>query len=336
MIKDDPVNILGEITASKFDNSLPFLLKVLAAEKPLSLQAHPNKAEAFEGFERENNVGISLMSPNRNYRDINHKPECICAVSDFYALNGFRPLREIAKFFKKISIPEISTFIEDLYSSSSPDSLMNFYSLLYSLKKDSLQKLIDNALKSSHKDIQIWMNKMHDEHPYDIAVLAPLFMNLVHLAPGEAMNLETNILHLYLSGLGIELMTNSDNVIRGGMTTKHVDLQELLKILRFEHTPIERLQPVKVSDTESCYKTFTDEFALSIINVNQNLKYTSSSKREVEILLCYEGSGTIKSLENLSKLNITKGNSILAPASCGTYTIEGDIKLYKAAVPVLD
>lgn len=334
--------ILGKDSAEKFNHRFPYLFKALAAGKPLSIQAHPNILQARQGFARENLRGIALDAPDRNYKDNNHKPEIICALTSFWALNGFRNIKEGLSFMRKVCGSSLSSELDYLEKKSDSDGLKKFFNSLLSLGQNRRCKVIAEAVSNAHKladhnDVYRWIIKLWDEYPKDIGILSPMFLNLVRLRPGQAMFLPAGELHAYLEGLGIELMANSDNVLRGGLTSKHVDLPELLNILSFQERDPDILEPVFKFQYEKIYLSPVEEFVLSVIILKNGEKYRSAAKRSAEIILCIAGEATITESGiksgSVKELVLSKGNSVLIPASVETYIISGDAVFYKAAVP---
>jgi mannose-6-phosphate isomerase len=267
MIARDPSRFLGEEAARHY-GSLPFLLKLLSAEKPLSIQAHPNKEQAREGFERETRAGVPLDSPKRNYKDSNHKPEIICALTPFTGLCGFRDVDEIRDLLAVFleSAPSVlrEGFVPLTRALSNSDpavggtpaaALRDFLAGLFMLSKAMCATLGEYILSlgkpppgcgASHGDgaslydgaslcdaIEL-MRDLARLYPGDPAVIAPLYLNVFRLNPGEAVFLEAGVLHAYIHGFGVELMANSDNVLRGGLTPKQIDVPELMKVLVFK------------------------------------------------------------------------------------------------------
>ncbi len=219
-----PEYILGKTAAKKFDNRLPYLFKVLAAVKPLSIQTHPNRLQAKEGSEKENKLGIPLNAPDRNYKDNNHKPECICAVTHFWGLNGFRKIPDILLLSEKISLKGLEKELHKIENNPNPQGLRIFFKSVMTLpsekKKEIISYAAEQAEKFSDNPVFEWIIRLYHEYPSDIGVLSPLWLNLICLKPGEAMFLPPGSLHSYLDGVGIELMANSDNVLRGGLTAQ--------------------------------------------------------------------------------------------------------------------
>ena len=243
-IAADPAAALGKRVQDAHGDQLPFLVKLLAAAAPLSIQAHPSLEQAKEGFARENAEGIELNSPNRNYKDPNHKPELIVALTEFRALAGFRPVQDTAAFFAELSSPELDRYATLLPTDGEGD-LRALFTTLISLPHQPRVELIESVKRAAAELVDKrtapeWMVEaaevyleLNQTYPGDVGVLAALLLNVLTLAPGEAAFLRAGQLHAYLSGLGVEVMANSDNVLRGGLTTKHVDVPELVKVLDF-------------------------------------------------------------------------------------------------------
>lgn len=338
LIKQFPADILGKEIAAKFDNKLPYLFKVLAASKPLSIQAHPSIKQAKQGFERENRLGIPLDSPNRNYKDENHKPECICALTPFLALYGFRKISEIISLMEKICLKVLYKELNNLKRQPNSEGLKSFFRSIITIngwrKKQIIEIAIANAQKRSKANPGFkWMINLYKEYPDDMGIFAPILLNLISLKPGQALFLPSGELHAYLDGFGIELMANSDNVLRGGLTKKHIDVPELLNILNFEEMDVNILLSQKDKDCERIYHSMAEEFVLSVISDEKNISYTSPEKRSGEIILCTDGKASITDISINETILLKKGTSVMIPSSVGKYRIEGKASLYKASVP---
>ncbi|MBC2694249.1 MAG: mannose-6-phosphate isomerase, class I [Desulfobacteraceae bacterium] len=339
LIKQSPADILGKDVAAKFDNKLPFLFKVLAASKPLSIQAHPSIKLAKQGFEKENRLGIPIDSPNRNYKDENHKPECICALTPFLALYGFRKISEIIFLMEKICLKVLYKELNNLKKQPNSNGLKNFFRSIITInglrKKQIIEFAITNAQKLSEVNpIFKWMIKLYKEYPDDMGIFAPILLNLISLKPGQAIFLSSGELHAYLNGLGVELMANSDNVLRGGLTKKHIDIPELLNVLNFEVMDVNILLSQKDKNCEGVYHSMAEEFVLSVISDEKNISYTSPEKRSVEIILCTDGKASITDISIKKNILLKKGTSVIIPSLVNKYRIEGKATLYKASAPV--
>lgn len=222
--------------------SLPFLLKFLAAESCLSLQAHPSSSQAEEGYRRENLAGIDLESPARNYRDPFAKPELLLAVSDeFEVLCGFSPLSEAARALEEVGLPELANLAEN------PRAALTW--LLEG--GPEVSRMIETATRVAQSGASVaaeTVRLLAEQYPGDPGILCALLLNRATLKRGEAIFLPAGNIHAYMRGVGIELMAPSDNVLRGGLTSKHVDSAELLRILDFERGELPRLVPEYFDD----------------------------------------------------------------------------------------
>lgn len=339
VIQESPEETLGQEVAARFSNKLPFLFKVLAAAKPLSIQAHPNKEQAGQGFARENELGIPLDAPHRNYRDDNHKPEIICALTPFWALNGFRKIEETLSLLEEARIPGLVEIVLFLRSHPNRDGLKKFFNHLMTTDSGKQGKIVEQTVnyaeKRTHEEpVWTWMIKLNEEYPGDMGVLSPIFLNLIRLEPQQAMYLPAGELHGYLEGVGIELMANSDNVLRGGLTPKHIDVQELLAVLNFTDGDLNILSPKNLTPGEAIYSTEAEEFVLSVIRINKAAPFSSPRDRSVEMMMCTEGEVSVTDLRAGNITRLTRGISIIVPAAVEQYSIEGDGILYKAAVPL--
>ncbi len=337
LVRQHPEVILGTASANRFDGTFPFLFKVLAAAAPLSIQAHPNRRQAASGFDRENKQRVPLDSPGRNYRDPYHKPEIICALNRFTALKGFRPVTEMRDWLQTFCPFGLADEIKMLMSDGE-NGLRRFFATLLTLPEARKLKIIGEALghaRESGTDTLEggWINRLYDQYPEDIGILSPALLNLIELEPGQALFLPAGELHAYLDGVGIELMANSDNVLRGGLTPKHIDVEELMDVLNFSPSATRILTPAARSAAERVYPVCAEAFFLSVISVSEDVVFDSSSGRGVEILLCIEGQGQIRYGSGDAPLTLSKGAAALIPAASPPYRITGDAHIYKAAVP---
>lgn len=339
LIQKNPVGILGKAVANKFGGRLPYLFKVLAAAEPLSIQAHPSPIQATQGFEKENRLKIPLDAYHRNYKDDNHKPECICALTHFWAMKGFRSIPEMLSLLAIISPIDLSKELDHFKQHQNPQGLRSFFQAIMKMDRKRQKKIVDYGIAMARKHAQDdyifqWMVNLNNQYPSDIGVLYPTLLNLVCLEPGQAMYLPAGELHAYLDGVGIELMANSDNVLRGGLTSKYVDVGELLNVLNFNEGETDVLPVTQINSCERIYAGRAEEFVLSVIHVQAGITYHSPTKRSVEILLCTDGNATIYDLNNNLKITLPKGRSVLVPAAVKKYSIKGDATIYKAAVPI--
>ncbi|MDR3192571.1 MAG: mannose-6-phosphate isomerase, class I [Treponema sp.] len=269
LIAANPERYVGRSAAKSF-GGLPFLFKLLAAAKPLSIQAHPNLGQAREGWRRENEKGIPLEAPNRNYKDNCHKPEILCALNPFTAMCGFRPPEEIdsllAKHFDGAprSLREGIGLLQTALNGKDP--LKGFLEALFRLSPETLGELTVYARETALPDGE-WdlVSRFAGLYPGDPGIIAPLYLNLLQLMPGEAVYLPAGVLHAYVHGFAVELMANSDNVLRGGLSSKHVDVEELLSILDFNPYRPKILKAQPAGNGLSRYDTPCREFSLQVM-----------------------------------------------------------------------
>jgi len=263
VIGERPAELLGQDLSGRF-GSLPFLFKLLAAGEPLSIQAHPSKEQAEEGFRREDEAGIPRDAFNRNYKDDNHKPEIICAMTPYWAMKGFRSPGEIRDNFRPwLPAGQAEKLLEG--GDGDDGMLRSFFLGLMELTEEERQTVLSAALtwcEGRDSDACRWVLKLQEKYPGDVGILAPLYLNTLQLQPGEALYLPAGELHAYLEGFGVELMANSDNVLRGGLTPKFMDVPELMKTLTFSPDSPEILTPRPLADGTAIYDTVSGEFQL--------------------------------------------------------------------------
>jgi mannose-6-phosphate isomerase len=372
LIATDPPYYLGKQAAAQY-GVLPFLLKLLAAEKPLSIQAHPSLPRAQEGFQRENIAGPALEDPRRNYKDPNHKPEIICALTPFTGMCGFREpceTQQLLDGFLEISkepassklspaLPEtmlsglrkrMSPLLRALQEADSAIALKNFLDALFSLSAEAREGLSRYimAFASGASDrygvsAGQWelMFRFAELYPDDPAVISPLYLNIFHLEPGEAVFLNPGTLHAYIHGFGVELMANSDNVLRGGLTPKHIDLDELQKVLDFKPRMPEILKPQN-TPAPYAYPTPCREFSLSVIcGAGEEISFYKNGP-----VICIVTSGELEIQGKKTRALIPKGGSVFIPAvygagakgagakgADGALRFRGKYTLYAASLP---
>jgi mannose-6-phosphate isomerase len=265
VIAADAVGLLGEATVDRYGARLPFLLKVLAAAEPLSLQVHPDSAQAAQGYAAEEAAGLPQGAPQRNYRDAHHKPELLVAIDEFDALCGFRDPAESAELLAALDVPGLRSTVDKLRQADPALALQDAFMGLTALGETDRLALVGAVVAAAGGQVGAAGGlavELADRYPGDIGVLLALLLNQVRLAPGEAVWMPAGNLHAYLRGTGIEIMAASDNVLRAGLTPKHVDVPELLRLLRFEvlKDPVVRPQPVAPGLVT--WPTPIDDFAL--------------------------------------------------------------------------
>lgn len=335
LIDESPGEVLGESVLRRFGTALPFLFKVLAADKALSIQAHPDAEQARVGFEREARRGLALSASERNYRDPRAKPEILYALEPFHILRGFRPCTEIAERLRPLGLLEA---LPGPAAALLAGDLRRFFEAYLALDAATVQRALAVALsrigdRTATDEAWYWVVELANQFPGDRGALAPLFLHLMELKPGEAIYTGPGILHAYLRGVGVELMANSDNVVRGGLTSKHVDRPELLAILRFDTVPPQCLAALGAA-TERRFVTPAEEIELAGIEVSDAEPYVRGGRQGVEILLCTAGEGEIGDLATGSKLSFIAGDSFLVPAAVRRYSIEGTATIFRASVGI--
>ncbi|CAA0243272.1 mannose-6-phosphate isomerase [Tenacibaculum maritimum] len=330
---------LGKEIATKYGR-LPFLFKVLDVNSMLSIQVHPTKIEAEIGFKRENELGIPLTASYRNFKDDNHKPEIMVALSDFWLLHGFLTKRKLKNRLKNTQ--ELSCFMKTFKKKG----YFGLYKKVMELSKEEVNTIL---IPLGERIIPLYKKgKLHKENPdywaakamktlsgrrkMDKGIFSIYFFNLVNVPKGEAIFQKAGVPHAYLEGQNIELMANSDNVLRGGLTKKHIDVPELLKHIVFEGTIPNLLKgTLQKNGLERIYYTSAKDFELSKIHISTKEVY-KAKVLTVEILLVMDGEVTI--LEKKSALSLVKGRSaFLKPGSDYSISTKKTAIIYKAKVP---
>lgn len=336
-IAENSSAILGEKNASTYGNKLPFLFKILSASSPLSLQVHPSKKQAEEGYRRENLDGIPLSSPKRNYKDDNHKPELLMALTPFTAMCGFRDVVETCMLFSTLSSEILNPAVTLLHATG---NFNQFCKSLLELPESSIQLVIDEAVKKAvvlaNKTVNYETEKafatlllLAGHYPTDIGILAPLYLNVLQLQPREALYLPAGVMHAYIEGTGLELMASSDNVLRGGLTKKHIDKTELLAILN-PSTFIPSI--ISPGDAHGLfrYKTESTEFELSSVSLNGETVAVPADDPSIII----GAQGTIKGISFYGEeCDFHKGTIIFIPATDKPISLIGHGVCYIASIP---
>ncbi len=336
VIAADPVGTMGGPVHGKFGARLPFLLKVLAAAEPLSLQAHPSSAQAERGFALEEAAGIPLSSPQRNYRDSWHKPELICALTEFEALCGFREPTRTVHLLAALEVPALDHYLGLLSGQPDEHGTRALFSSIITIPPSTLGPLLADVLAACVQRVKRGDEfaaeyrtalALGERYPGDPGVLASLLLNRITLQPGQALYLPGGNLHAYLAGVGIEIMANSDNVLRGGLTPKHVDVGELMKVLDFSPGD----QPVLHGDPgiagEWVYRTPAPEFRLSRL-------VPGPDRREIthpgpQVLLVVDGS--IEVADGRGRVvSVPRGRSLWIGAHDGPVWVSGAGTAFRA------
>ncbi|MFE6691594.1 mannose-6-phosphate isomerase, class I [Streptomyces sp. NPDC057743] len=340
VIAADPEAELGAETVRAFGPRLPFLFKILAAGAPLSLQVHPDRTQAETGYAAEEARGIPLDAPHRNYKDPHHKPELICALTPFDGLCGFRHPAEAADLLAGLDVADLKPYVDILRASPEESALREVLTAVLGAERHAIAATVERAATAAahlapkggpHAEAYAAYAGLAHHHPGDPGILAAMLLNHVQLQPGEALFLGAGIPHAYLNGLGVELMANSDNVLRCGLTPKHVDVPELLRVVRFEPRDAGVLRPEDV-DGEEVYDTPIDEFRLSRFALAPGGAPRPLPARTPQILLCTAGTVRLTSDTGTTReLTLTPGGSVFAPAG-EHLTASGDGTLFRATV----
>ncbi|WP_382307415.1 mannose-6-phosphate isomerase, class I [Herbiconiux sp. UC225_62] len=351
-IAADPARALGKGT------SLPYLLKILAAAHPLSLQAHPSREIAQEGFDRENAAGVPLDAPHRNYKDAHHKPEIIVALSPtFEALCGFRPLvevREIVDLLVMIDGSQVAPrwelygpmvhLLEDSVTEHETDAEVLESVVAWVLGGGpEVEALVGHLVRTTEKALHPahahltdpytpsleTVVRLHEEYPGDPGIIISILLNRVTLTAGQALYLPAGNIHAYLRGLGVELMAASDNVLRGGLTPKHIDVPELLRVLDFDSIAVPYLEPTSPVPGLQLFQPAIDDFVLARIEVGEDVASVAYPPRGAAIAICIEGSVTLSG--STGSITLERGDSVFITPQEGELTATGTGVVFLAA-----
>lgn len=261
---------------AEVEPDLPYLLKLLSAVEPLSLQAHPDSEQARAGFAEEEAAGTPYDAPERTFKDPNAKPELIVALTPFDALCGFREPAEASRLIAGLDCPELSPLLDALSHPDPATALTRGFTLemLNLSGADRVGRVLSSAagaaaMRAADPDtdpddsvVYGWLARLAVTHRGDASALAPLLLNVIHLEPGTGVFLPAGHLHAYLAGAGVEVMGNSDNVVRGGLTPKYVDVPRLLDIVEFQPQPVPVVRPRRVAEGVDAYDVPVTEFSL--------------------------------------------------------------------------
>ncbi len=354
-LRADPGRHLGPRCAGRWGSRLPFLLKVLAAEEPLSLQAHPSAEQAAEGFAREEARGVPRDAPERNYSDPSHKSELICALTEFHALAGFRePLRTV-ELLAALDVPPLEPYRAMLAAQPNADGLRTLFTTWITMPETAVKALLPQILDACvallrrrdplgessqgfRPECRVVL-ELAEAYPGDVGVLAALLLNDVVLAPGEAMYLPAGNLHSYLHGTGVEISANSDNVLRGGLTAKHMDVPELLRVLDFSYGELLVHRGERLGPHETTYRTPAEEFQLARLDWadGESSPFVLRSPAP-QILLCTRGSVELRSRDG-ARVSLCRGGSVWLAATDPDVMVcpeAGPVQLFRAQPGLVD
>jgi mannose-6-phosphate isomerase len=330
LIGEDPEHHLGSGSVAEFGPRLPFLLKVLAADSPLSLQVHPTLEQAREGFAREEAAGVDRAAADRNYKDAFHKPEMILALTPFEALCGFRPASEARAVFELLVAdfelaglelpPLVPLLLEDLAQPEEHAALRSAFERLIAggryvtdATAAIVAALTSGAPTAPHQAELSTVVTLNAQYPGDPGVLISLLLNRISLAPGEAVYLPAGNVHAYLHGLGIEVMASSDNVLRGGLTPKFVDVPELLRTVSFEAVGVPMLSPETTMLGQEVFRPPFREFQLQRIELEPGAEPVPLAQSGAAVIIVVSGSLLLDSPKG--ELRLERGASAFLPAA---------------------
>lgn len=341
--RTDPQSVVGERVLSRLGNQFPFLLKVLAAETPLSLQAHPSLEQARAGFLAEQALGLPPESSSANYKDANHKPELILALQRFSLLTGFSPW-ELSR--ERVSLLGLDSWLAEPLSAfartredggTESEARETFFRALFLLPEHKRltmsERIGENAARLvAESALGSVLERLAETYPADPGLFVVLLMNYLELAPGEALFMPARRLHAYLEGLGLEVMASSDNVLRGGLTSKRVDVAELCRILDFsDQSPAILLGREDSSDDleRRSYDAPVQEFLLSTLRMGTKASFTCSGPA---IALVLDGLLQVSD-SSIQPLLRERGEACFIPASEGVVSLSGPGRVALVSLP---
>lgn len=340
LIASDAELLLGPGVVARFGTSLPYLLKLIAADGPLSLQVHPDTEQAGRGYAAEEAAAIPVDAPNRNYRDANHKPELVYALTPFEVLCGFRAPHRAAALLGGIDAPLAAQLHDLLTAQPSPAGVRAAFTQLLEPGTRPTRLQVHEVVRvcaarldmgSPSPEVDRTVVLLAKAYPGDPGVVTSLLLNAVTLQPGEAMFVPAGAVHAYLHGLAVEIMASSDNVLRAGLTPKHVDVDELLRTVDYVAAPPMRIVPESFQAATRVFYSPAEDFELSVTSVEDDLVHPLPG-RGPRILLCLEGELSIEASTE-GCMTLGKGQSLFAPARDGGLTVRGRGTVVQADVP---
>ncbi len=337
-IEADP-EVLGIASMRRYGDKLPFLMKILSADQPLSLQAHPNREQAEAGFADEEARGVPIDSPTRTFKDTWHKPELMIALSPFDALAGFREPADTVRLFGELGLSSATTASilgPLLHRNGAPALAQVFLDTL--CLDDARRYIVDEVVAAALKHVneQGELGEfartavlLDNYHPGDPSIIAALLMNRIQLSPGEAVQLMPGTLHAYLEGTGIEVMANSDNVLRGGLTSKHIDVNALVEVVDFTPGMPRRIQTLEADEAGVArFDETIEEFAMWRIDAKPGVEGTLPGNGHGRILLVVDGHLACRDASG-DEIELVQGRSCFIGAD-EVITFEGDCAAFIA------
>ncbi|EOC0001185.1 mannose-6-phosphate isomerase [Cronobacter turicensis] len=320
VIDADKTALLGALVAERF-GELPFLFKVLCADQPLSIQVHPNKQASEEGFARENAAGIPLDAAERNYKDPNHKPELVFALTPFLAMNAFREFSEIVSLLQPVA--GAHTAIAHFLAEPNADRLRDLFAGLLNMQGEEKSRalaVLKATVASQQGEPWDTIRFIAQFYPDDSGLFSPLLLNVVKLNPGEAMFLFAETPHAYLQGVALEVMANSDNVLRAGLTPKYIDIPELVANVKFVAKPAAQLLTLPEKDGAALeFPIPVEDFAFSLHDLQSQPQRLA--QESAAILFCVEGEAVLSKGDE--RLTLKPGESAFVAANESPVNVSG-------------
>jgi mannose-6-phosphate isomerase len=347
LIETDPIGQLGACYADRWANRMPFLLKVLAADEPMSMQVHPSLAQARSGYDAEQAAGVPRLAAIRNYPDPTAKPELVCALTEFHVLAGFRDPSRTLTLLRGLDAPDLVRYTDLLAAEPDAAGLRALFTTWITLPSPVLANLLPQVLDAcvlhvkEHGEFDLECRtvlELGERYPGDPGVLAALLLNRRVLGPGEAVYLSAGNLHAYLRGTGVEILANSDNILRGGLTPKHVDVPELLRVVDFAHGDLEVLCGDEIAPHMLAYRTDAPEFELTRVEWPDGTARDAVPLRHggPQVVVCTAGEVTLTDRHG-DTLTLCRGASAWLPAAdcvagpvLAAPAVPGHVQLFRA------
>ncbi len=336
LIGQDEQNQLGVELMRRY-GKLPFLLKVLAVDRPLSIQVHPSRAQAQLGFQRERLRGVPVDDAQANYRDDWPKPELLCPLSEFEALCGFRPIEELNDLFETLGGACFETAKDTLKSKPNQQGLHDVVATWLNVSGAARESLfragvqacevISGKSTSKHTDVAFILD-LAERYPGDMGVFVALMLRRLVLSPGQGLFVPAGVLHAYLRGFAVEVMANSDNVLRGGLTPKHVDVDELLGLANFQSDPPALVALEERGPLEKLFAVHVPHFSVSRVDVEKHTTWCASRRLGPEMLLCVEGMLNLHCARD-EQLSLARGQCAWISADEDIYCVAGSGQAFR-------
>jgi mannose-6-phosphate isomerase len=324
LVSSRPTEVLGEETAEEFQGRFPFLAKLLAAEQPLSIQAHPSREQAIDGYARDEAAGIPLDAGDRNYKDAWPKPEILIALGPFDALVGFRPLDATVELLEALGADGFEELTDLLRNGKLQDAFTHFMSSDRDTIRPLVAALAEACRRYDGEDLALeveTLDRLCQEFPDDPGVLAALLLNRVRLERFQAVYLPAGNVHAYLHGTGFEVMANSDNVLRGGLTRKYVDVEELVSVVDFEPIASPVLAGTPVAPGITAYETGCEYFAVRRIDLTgDSLEVPAEGPRIVAVV---DGTAEVGADGTEAPVTLAAGQSAFVAGTEGPCSLRG-------------